>query len=169
MCGGRFELSIYWIPDWSKEVGELNAALQGYAGVERSFPTTHTTPPSSLASQIPPKKRKAEEEVPLPDKATRHSQIQKRQESTESGTASLQSTLQHLESMIEISKTLAGAASDAHYLPYRIEPTSANAVIRNTLVVLAKSGPKAHLFLRCYNSLHVPRGWAQLLATERFL
>jgi hypothetical protein len=82
------------------------AALQGYSNLESSLPTTTlTTSTSSLASQTLPKKRKAEEELPFLDKTARHSQTQKRQESTESDTASLQSTLQHLESMIEMSKT----------------------------------------------------------------
>lgn len=81
------------------------ASLQGYSNPESSLPATLTTPTSNLASQTLPKKRKAEEDLPFLDKTTRHSQAQNRQESTESDPASLQATLQHLESMLEMSKT----------------------------------------------------------------
>ena len=84
---------------------EEYAALQGYSSTDISQSTTHATPASSLVSQNLPRKRKAEEELPFLDKTTRHSQIQERQESRGSDTSSLQSTLQHLESMIEMSKT----------------------------------------------------------------
>ncbi|KUJ06206.1 uncharacterized protein LY89DRAFT_678976 [Mollisia scopiformis] len=80
---------------------EEYAALQGYCNLG----TTHTTPASSLGSQTLPRKRKADEELPFLDKTTRHSQAQERRESSGPNTSSLQSTLQHLESMIEMSKT----------------------------------------------------------------
>jgi hypothetical protein len=84
---------------------EEYAALQGYSNTDISQSITHPTPASSLASQNLPRKRKAEEELPFLDKTTRHSQIQERQDSRGPDTSSLQSTLHHLESMIEISKT----------------------------------------------------------------
>lgn len=84
---------------------EQYAALQGYSNASISQPTTHPTPASSLASQSLPKKRKAEEELPFLDKTTRHAHNQERRESSEPNSATLQSTLQHLESLLEMSKT----------------------------------------------------------------
>jgi hypothetical protein len=75
---------------------EEYTALQGYINAG----TTLSTPLDNHTS--PPKKRKAEEELPFPSKTTRHSQAQRRRESSD---VSLRSTLQHLEAMIEISKT----------------------------------------------------------------
>jgi len=79
---------------------EEYAALQGYCNSDISPSMT-----SSLPSQNLPSKRKAEEELPVREKKARHAQIQERQESSGPDMSSLQSTLQHLESMIEMSET----------------------------------------------------------------
>lgn len=84
---------------------EAYAALQGYVSSERSRTPTPPPPTSSQASQALPKKRKADEELPCPNKATRHAQFQTRQAPLTPDRSSLQSTLQSLEFMIEMSKT----------------------------------------------------------------
>ncbi|MCJ1360897.1 MAG: hypothetical protein MMC33_010906 [Icmadophila ericetorum] len=81
------------------------AALRGYTNIDTSLSMHPSTPASSLASQDLPQKRKAEEELPVRDKTTRHAQIQGRRETSGTDTSTLQSAVQHLESLLEISKT----------------------------------------------------------------
>lgn len=81
------------------------AALQGYANLDPGVSTSPSTPVSSLLSQTLSRKRKAEEELLGPEKTTRHAQIQERRESSGPDSSTLQSTLQHLESLLEMSKT----------------------------------------------------------------
>jgi hypothetical protein len=81
------------------------AALQGYANLDISLSMDPSTPASSLVSQALPRKRKAEEELPVRNKTTRYAQIQERRESSDPASSTLQSTLQHLDSLLEMSKT----------------------------------------------------------------
>jgi hypothetical protein len=82
-------------------------ALQAYASQDtESQANLYATSCKPVSSpQTLPQKRKAEDEPPVPNKAARHTQVLKGKESSASDSLSLQSTLQHLASLLEMSKT----------------------------------------------------------------